>query len=100
MRCSRSSSTRGGLILRPLPNFITSILLPHTLTPPPSKEDAGAVIAVVLDTRRPRSFLLCLDARTLAPLARAWLPHAAPAGRRGRFLPAAQMLRAGSFDHI
>jgi beta,beta-carotene 9',10'-dioxygenase len=46
--------------------------------PPGGEEDAGVVLATVLDSRAGRSFLLVLDARELRELARAALPHHLP----------------------
>jgi beta,beta-carotene 9',10'-dioxygenase len=48
--------------------------------------DAGVVLSVVLDVRARRSFLLALDARSLAELARAELPHHIPFGFHGQFI--------------
>jgi carotenoid cleavage dioxygenase-like enzyme len=48
-------------------------------------EDDGVLLSVVLDARTERSFLLVLDAATLAPLARAAVPHAIPFGFHGQF---------------
>jgi carotenoid cleavage dioxygenase-like enzyme len=50
-------------------------------------EDDGALLSVVLDGHRERSFLLVLDARTLGELARAEAPHVIPAGFHGAHLP-------------
>lgn len=48
-------------------------------------EDAGVLLSVVLDAEAETSFLLVLDAATLAPLARATVPHAIPFGFHGQF---------------
>jgi carotenoid cleavage dioxygenase-like enzyme len=48
--------------------------------------DAGVVLSVVLDARSRRSFLLVLDARSFAELARAELPHHIPFGFHGQFI--------------
>ena len=48
-------------------------------------EDDGVLLSVVLDAETERSFLLVLDAATLAPLARAGVPHAIPFGFHGQF---------------
>src|SRR5207248_10328442 len=49
-------------------------------------EDAGAVLSVVLDVQAGRSFLLVLDAGSLAERARAEAPHGIPFGFTGQFL--------------
>jgi beta,beta-carotene 9',10'-dioxygenase len=51
--------------------------------------DAGVVLSVVLDARARRSYLLVLDARSFAELARAELPHHVPFGFHGQFIAAA-----------
>lgn len=48
-------------------------------------EDDGVILSVVLDTEAGHSFLLVLDARTLAELARATVPHHIPFGLHGVF---------------
>jgi carotenoid cleavage dioxygenase-like enzyme len=48
-------------------------------------EDDGVLLSVVLDAAAESSFLLVLDAATLAPLARASVPHAIPFGFHGSF---------------
>jgi beta,beta-carotene 9',10'-dioxygenase len=48
-------------------------------------EDDGVLLSVVLDGRSERSFLLVLDARTLAEVARAEVPHHIPFGFHGQF---------------
>lgn len=50
-------------------------------------EDDGALLSIVLDTAADRSFLLVLDAGTLAELARANAPHAIPFHFHGAFFP-------------
>jgi len=49
------------------------------------REDAGVVLATVLDPDAERSFLLVLDGTTFEERARAWLPHHLPFGFHGRF---------------
>jgi beta,beta-carotene 9',10'-dioxygenase len=49
------------------------------------REDDGVLLAVTLDARSERSYLLVLDARNLAELARATVPHAIPFGFHGHF---------------
>jgi carotenoid cleavage dioxygenase-like enzyme len=49
------------------------------------REDAGVVLATVLDPDAERSFLLVLDGETFEERARAWLPHHLPFGFHGRF---------------
>ena len=51
-------------------------------------EDDGIVLSLVLDAGAERSFLLVLDARDLAEVARAEAPHAVPFGFHGQFLRA------------
>ncbi len=51
-------------------------------------EDDGAVLSVVLDAGRGRSFLLVLDAATFEEVARAEAPHAIPGGFHGGMLGA------------
>jgi len=48
-------------------------------------EDDGVVLSVVLDARRERSLLVCLDAATFEERARALCPHALPYGFHGQF---------------
>jgi carotenoid cleavage dioxygenase-like enzyme len=48
--------------------------------------DVGALLSVVFDARSGTSFLLILDAETLAEMARARLPHAIPFGFHGQFI--------------
>jgi carotenoid cleavage dioxygenase-like enzyme len=48
-------------------------------------EDDGVLLSVVLDGRSERSFLLVLDAASLAELARAEVPHHIPFGFHGQF---------------
>jgi carotenoid cleavage dioxygenase-like enzyme len=49
------------------------------------EEDDGVLLSVVLDTRAGASYLLVLDARTLAQCARARVPHHIPFGSHGIF---------------
>ncbi len=51
--------------------------------PHPRREDDGVALSVVLDTRRRRSFLLVLDARSFTEIARAEVPHHIPYGFHG-----------------
>ena len=51
--------------------------------PHPRGEDDGVALSVVLDTRRRRSFLLVLDARSFTEIARAEVPHHIPYGFHG-----------------
>ncbi len=48
-------------------------------------EDDGILLSVVLDSRSSNSFLLVLDAATLAEEARVIVPHALPLGFHGQF---------------
>jgi len=51
----------------------------------PDREDDGVVLSVVLDARRERSVLVCLDAATFEERARAPCPHPLPYGFHGQF---------------
>jgi beta,beta-carotene 9',10'-dioxygenase len=53
--------------------------------PASSTEDEGVLLSVVLDSRRGTSFLLVLDAGSLAELARAEVPHHIPFGFHGNY---------------
>lgn len=53
--------------------------------PDADAEDAGVLLSVVLDTKTPRSFLLVLDAQSLAEHARAEMPCLLPFGFHGQF---------------
>jgi len=48
-------------------------------------EDEGALLSIVLDGRRETSFLLVLDAHSLAERARAEVPHHIPFGFHGQY---------------
>jgi beta,beta-carotene 9',10'-dioxygenase len=50
------------------------------------REDDGAVLSVVFDSRSGRSFLLVLDATTFEEQARAEVPHHVPHGFHGQFM--------------
>jgi carotenoid cleavage dioxygenase-like enzyme len=50
-------------------------------------EDDGVVLAIMLDYKKNTSFLLVLDARTMAEIGRAYLPHHNPAALHGQFFP-------------
>ena len=52
-------------------------------SPRARREDDGVALSVVLDTRRRRSFLLVLDARSFTEVARAEVPHHIPFGFHG-----------------
>ena len=54
-------------------------------TPSAYAEDDGALLLLVLDHRQERSFLLVLDAATLAEKARAEAPHAIPFHFHGNY---------------
>lgn len=56
--------------------------------PDASNEGEGVLLSVVLDAARGSSFLLVLDAQTLAELARAECPHHIPFGFHGNYFPA------------
>jgi beta,beta-carotene 9',10'-dioxygenase len=51
-------------------------------------EGDGVLLSVVLDARSARSFLLVLDAMSLAEIARAECPHHIPFGFHGNYFPA------------
>jgi carotenoid cleavage dioxygenase-like enzyme len=53
-------------------------------------EGEGVLLSVVLDVRRGTSFLLVLDAQTLAEIARAECPHHVPFGFHGNYFPQAR----------
>ena len=53
-----------------------------------TREDEGAILSVVLDSRSGRSFLLVLDAETFDERARAEVPHHIPFGFHGQFFGA------------
>jgi beta,beta-carotene 9',10'-dioxygenase len=53
--------------------------------PDRTREDDGAVLSVVFDSRSERSFLLVLDAESFTELARAEAPHHVPFGFHGQF---------------
>jgi carotenoid cleavage dioxygenase-like enzyme len=48
-------------------------------------EDSGALLSIVLDAERRRSYLLVLDAETMQEHARAHVPHHIPFGVHGEF---------------
>ena len=52
---------------------------------PGRAEDEGVLLSVVLDARGVDSYLLVLDAQTLAELARARAPHTIPFGFHGQY---------------
>lgn len=54
-------------------------------TPDAEGEEEGVLLSVVFDSRRGNSFLLVLDAATLAERARAEVPHHIPFGFHGQF---------------
>jgi carotenoid cleavage dioxygenase-like enzyme len=49
------------------------------------RADGGVLLSVVLDAEAKASFLLVLDAATLAEVARATVPHVIPHGFHGQF---------------
>jgi beta,beta-carotene 9',10'-dioxygenase len=59
-------------------------------------EGEGVLLSVVFDARRSVSFLLVLDAQSLAEIARAECPHHIPFSFHGNFFPAA---RPATFGH-
>ena len=54
-------------------------------SPSPRAEDDGVLLSIVLDIPRDASFLLVLDAATLAEIARAETPHAIPFHFHGNY---------------
>ncbi|HEX2447876.1 MAG TPA: carotenoid oxygenase family protein [Methyloceanibacter sp.] len=56
--------------------------------PSASTEDDGVLLSIVLDIGKEHSFLLVLDAASLAEVARAAAPHAIPFHFHGSFFPA------------
>jgi beta,beta-carotene 9',10'-dioxygenase len=55
-------------------------------SPEPGRdEDDGVLLSVVLDSRGPGSYLLVLDAKSLAELGRAFVPHHIPLGFHGQY---------------
>ena len=57
-------------------------------SPAAKGEDDGVLLSLAVDIANDRSFLLVLDAGTLAELARAETPHAIPFHFHGSFFPA------------
>jgi carotenoid cleavage dioxygenase-like enzyme len=55
--------------------------------PDAQQEGEGVLLSVVLDARRTTSFLLVLDATTLAEIARADCPHHIPFSFHGNYFP-------------
>ncbi len=53
--------------------------------PDGTSEDDGVLLSVVLDTTKGNSFLLVLDAKSFAEIARAEVPHHIPFGFHGQF---------------
>jgi beta,beta-carotene 9',10'-dioxygenase len=62
--------------------------------PGSTEEDDGVLLSVVLDSDASRSFLLVLDARSMAELARADLPHHIPFSLGGNFFSDADLREA------
>jgi beta,beta-carotene 9',10'-dioxygenase len=56
-------------------------------SPSAQAENDGVLLSIVLDTARDRSFLLVLDAASLAEMARAEAPHAIPFHFHGNYFP-------------
>jgi beta,beta-carotene 9',10'-dioxygenase len=56
-------------------------------TPGAEAEDDGVLLSVVLDGKGACSFLLVLDAATMAECARAYAPHVIPFGFHGNYFP-------------
>lgn len=64
--------------------------------PGSQEEDDGALLSVVLDSQSERSFLLVLDARSMAELGRADLPHHVPFSLGGNFFTDQQLDEAAA----
>jgi carotenoid cleavage dioxygenase-like enzyme len=56
--------------------------------PDAQQEGEGVLLSVVLDARRGTSYLLVIDATTLAEIARADCPHHIPFSFHGNYFPA------------
>ena len=56
--------------------------------PDSTREDDGLLLTLVLDAKRGKSTLVLLDAGSLEPVARAFLPHRIPYGFHGAYWPA------------
>ena len=56
-------------------------------SPGPYEEGEGVLLSVVFDARRGISFLLVLDAHSLAEIARAECPHHIPFSFHGNYFP-------------
>jgi beta,beta-carotene 9',10'-dioxygenase len=56
------------------------------------EEDEGVILSIILDQERGNSFLLVLDAKTFAEIARAYVPHHIPSGLHGQYFSAAAAL--------
>jgi beta,beta-carotene 9',10'-dioxygenase len=56
--------------------------------PDRAREGEGVLLSVVLDAQRAQSFLLVLDAMSLAEIAKAECPHHIPFGFHGNYFPA------------
>ncbi|MGQ0678193.1 MAG: carotenoid oxygenase family protein [Actinomycetota bacterium] len=65
--------------------------------PEGTEEDDGVLLSVVLDTSVGKSFLLVVDARTMAELGRAGLPHHVPFSLGGNFFTDAQLQQQDMF---
>ena len=61
-------------------------------SPSATAEDDGVLLSVVLDIEKELSFLLVLDAASLAEVARATAPHAIPFHFHGNFFPSASRM--------
>jgi len=59
--------------------------------PDAKKEDDGVLLTIVFDGEREQSYLLLLDARTLSPVARSYLPMNLPWSAHGMHFPEATM---------
>ena len=68
-------------------------------TPGAEAEGAGVLLSVVLDAARRRSFLLLLDAQSMAEIARAECPHHIPFGFHGNYFPSTAGGVALEVDH-
>jgi len=58
--------------------------------PIPTSEDDGVLVTIVFDGTKEQSYLLLLDAKTMTPLNKAYLPHNIPWSAHGIYFPEAQ----------
>jgi len=85
-RLWRSDVTTGQFVAWSSDNCLPGapVLIPAAADGP---EGEGWLLSIVLDVQAKRSFVLILDAATMAEQARAWLPWALPFGLHALFVP-------------